>query len=80
MDAREIFVVAATRTAIGTFGGSLKDVPLTALATTAPQETTKKRVVQGWPGARKEPTSPRRRYTKRVAAVRPKEMKSTDTT
>ena len=32
---REIYVVAAARTAIGTFGGALKDVPLTQLATTA---------------------------------------------
>ncbi|MCK6425162.1 MAG: acetyl-CoA C-acyltransferase family protein [Burkholderiaceae bacterium] len=32
---REVFVVAAARTAIGTFGGSLKDVPLADLATTA---------------------------------------------
>jgi len=31
----EIFVVGAARTAIGTFGGSLKDVPLTQLATAA---------------------------------------------
>ncbi|MDR3006001.1 MAG: acetyl-CoA C-acyltransferase family protein [Acidovorax sp.] len=32
---REIFVASAARTAIGTFGGSLKDVPNTQLATTA---------------------------------------------
>ena len=32
---REIFVVGAARTAIGTFGGALKDVPNTQLATTA---------------------------------------------
>ena len=31
---REIFVVGLARTAIGTFGGSLKDVPNTQLATT----------------------------------------------
>ena len=35
MSTREIFVVSAARTAIGTFGGSLKDVPNTQLATTA---------------------------------------------
>ena len=34
MSTREIFVVGAARTAIGTFGGSLKDVPNTQLATT----------------------------------------------
>jgi acetyl-CoA C-acetyltransferase len=32
---REVFVVSAARTAIGTFGGTLKDVPLADLATTA---------------------------------------------
>ena len=35
MNTPDIFVVSATRTAIGTFGGSLKDVPLVDLATTA---------------------------------------------
>ncbi|MET1113338.1 MAG: acetyl-CoA C-acyltransferase family protein [Comamonas sp.] len=35
MTIREIFVVSSARTAIGTFGGSLKDVPNTQLATTA---------------------------------------------
>ncbi|MFS2201608.1 acetyl-CoA C-acyltransferase family protein [Pseudomonas sp. Pseusp3] len=35
MNTPEIYVVSATRTAIGTFGGSLKDVPLADLATTA---------------------------------------------
>jgi len=35
MTFREIFVVSSARTAIGTFGGSLKDVPNTQLATTA---------------------------------------------
>lgn len=35
MTQRDIFVVGAARTAIGTFGGSLKDVPNTQMATTA---------------------------------------------
>ncbi|MCT9811471.1 acetyl-CoA C-acyltransferase family protein [Acidovorax sp. Be4] len=35
MTTRDIFVVSSARTAIGTFGGSLKDVPNTQLATTA---------------------------------------------
>ena len=39
---REIYVVAAARTAIGTFGGALKDVPLTQLATTAVREALKR--------------------------------------
>lgn len=32
---RDVYVVGAARTAIGTFGGTLKDVPLSQLATTA---------------------------------------------
>ena len=35
MTSRDVFVVSTARTAIGTFGGSLKDVPNTQLATTA---------------------------------------------
>lgn len=35
MSQHDIFVVGSARTAIGTFGGSLKDVPNTQLATTA---------------------------------------------
>ncbi|OJZ15877.1 MULTISPECIES: acetyl-CoA C-acyltransferase family protein [Variovorax] len=35
MSQPEVFVLAAMRTAIGTFGGSLKDVPLSQIATTA---------------------------------------------
>jgi acetyl-CoA C-acetyltransferase len=35
MTSRDIFVVSAARTAIGTFGGTLKDVPLADLATLA---------------------------------------------
>ena len=35
MTIRDIFIVSTARTAIGTFGGSLKDVPNTQLATTA---------------------------------------------
>jgi acetyl-CoA C-acetyltransferase len=35
MTSRDVFVVGTARTAIGTFGGSLKDVPNTQLATTA---------------------------------------------
>ena len=31
----DIFVISTARTAIGTFGGALKDVPNTQLATTA---------------------------------------------
>lgn len=35
MQTPEIFILSARRTAIGTFGGALKDVPLCDLATTA---------------------------------------------
>ncbi|OYQ23867.1 acetyl-CoA acetyltransferase [Pseudomonas mandelii] len=35
MNTPDVFVVSAARTAIGTFGGSLKEVPLADLATTA---------------------------------------------
>ena len=35
MNHREVFVISTARTAIGTFGGGLKDVPNTQLATTA---------------------------------------------
>lgn len=35
MSTREIYVIGAARTPIGTFGGALKDVPNTQLATTA---------------------------------------------
>jgi acetyl-CoA C-acetyltransferase len=35
MTDRQVWTIAAVRTAIGTFGGSLKDVPLPELATTA---------------------------------------------
>ncbi|MBY0467122.1 MAG: acetyl-CoA C-acyltransferase family protein [Burkholderiales bacterium] len=35
MSLRDVFVVSTARTAIGTFGGSLKDVPNSQLATTA---------------------------------------------
>ena len=35
MQTPEIFILGARRTAIGTFGGALKDVPLAELASTA---------------------------------------------
>jgi acetyl-CoA C-acetyltransferase len=37
MKVNDVYVVAAVRTAIGTFGGSLKDTPLTQLATAVVQ-------------------------------------------
>ena len=35
MPTPDIFILSAQRTAIGTFGGALKDVPMCDLATTA---------------------------------------------
>ena len=74
MTPREIYVVAAARTAIGTFGGALKDVPLTQLATTAVREALERsgaeaasigHVVMG----NVIPTDTRDAYLGRVAAV-----------
>ena len=74
MTAREIYIVGAARTAIGTFGGSLKDVPLSQLATTAVHEALKRsgaeaanvgHVVMG----NVIPTEPRDAYLGRVAAI-----------
>src|SRR4051812_10615830 len=71
---RQIFVVAATRTAIGTFGGGLKDVPLTQLATRVVKEALRRsgvdahavgHVVMG----NVIPTDVRDAYLSRVAAI-----------
>lgn len=78
----EIFVVAALRTAIGTFGGSLKDVALSDLATTVVKAAANAsgvptdsfgHVVMGTV----IPTEPADAYLSRVAAIRaglPKEV------
>ena len=74
MTQREILVVGTARTAIGTYGGSLKDIPLSQLATTAvsaaltrsgvdPREIG--HVVMG----NVIPTEPRDAYLSRVAAI-----------
>lgn len=74
MTTREIFVVGSARTAIGTFGGSLKDVPNTQLATTAVKAAIERsglepqaigHVVLG----NVIPTDTRDAYLSRVAAV-----------
>ena len=74
MTAREIFVVGAARTAIGTFGGSLKDIPLSELATLAVREALARSRVE--PAAvghvvmgNVVPTEPRDAYLSRVAAM-----------
>jgi acetyl-CoA C-acetyltransferase len=71
---REVFVVAALRTAIGSFGGALKDVPLCDLATTVLKaalgrsETPADRVGHVVMG-NVIPTEARDAYLSRVAAI-----------
>jgi acetyl-CoA C-acetyltransferase len=74
MTQREIFVVGTARTAIGTYGGSLKDIPLSQLATTAVSTALSRsgvdpreigHVVMG----NVIPTEPRDAYLSRVAAI-----------
>jgi acetyl-CoA C-acetyltransferase len=71
---RDVFVVGAARTAIGTFGGALKDVPLADLATLA----VKTALERSGAGAASVghlamgtviPTEPRDAYLSRVAAM-----------
>jgi len=71
---RTVFVVAAARTAIGTFGGSLKDLPLADLATIAVKAALER---SGAPAdavghlalGTVVPTEPRDAYLSRVAAI-----------
>lgn len=74
MSQREVFVVSAVRTAIGSYGGSLKDLPLADLATTAVKAAVERagiapdavgHVVMG----HVIPTEPRDAYLGRVAAM-----------
>ncbi|EPJ91339.1 acetyl-CoA C-acyltransferase family protein [Pseudomonas psychrophila] len=74
MQASEIFILSAQRTAIGTFGGALKDVPLGDLATTAVKAALLNsqvdperigHVVMG----NVIPTEPQDAYLARVAAI-----------
>jgi acetyl-CoA C-acetyltransferase len=74
MSQPDVFVVSAVRTAIGTFGGALKDVPLAQLAATVVREA----VVRGGVDAASVghvvfgnviPTEPRDAYLSRVAAL-----------
>src|SRR4030095_5443377 len=70
----DVFVLGATRTAVGTFGGALKDVPLTQLAAPAGRETLSRsgaerarvgHVVMG----NVIPTDTRDAYLSRVASI-----------
>ncbi len=71
---REVWIVSAARTAIGTFGGALKDVPLADLATIAVRAALQR---SGLPPEQIEhvvlgnviPTEPRDAYLARVAAM-----------
>ena len=74
MTRESIFVVSAVRTAIGSFGGALKDVPLAALATTV----VKAAVARSGAAAEQVghlvmgnvvPSEPRDAYLSRVAAL-----------
>ncbi|CAN5465457.1 acetyl-CoA C-acyltransferase family protein [soil metagenome] len=72
--AREVVVVSAVRTAIGTFGGTLKDTPPTVLAATVVREAVKRAGVEaatlGHLGVvRVVNTEPRDGYVARLAAI-----------
>ncbi|MFL6877728.1 acetyl-CoA C-acyltransferase family protein [Pseudomonas marginalis] len=75
MSSTEVFIVSATRTAIGSFGGSLKDVPMADLATTAVKAALQR---SGVDPAQVEhvvmgnviPTEPQDAYISRVAAMK----------
>ena len=74
MTVREIFVVSAARTAIGTYGGSLRDVAMSHLATVAVRAALER---SGAPVVRIGhvvmgnviPTEPKDAYLSRVAAI-----------
>ncbi|MFM7971752.1 MAG: acetyl-CoA C-acyltransferase, partial [Betaproteobacteria bacterium] len=74
MSTPAVYVVAAARTAIGTFGGSLKDVPLSDLATLAVKEALARSgapldAVGHLAMGTVVPTEPRDAYLSRVAAI-----------
>jgi acetyl-CoA C-acetyltransferase len=74
MNTPEIYVVSAARTAIGTFGGSLKNVPLADLATTAVNAALQRSCVDPAQVGHLVmgnviPTEPRDAYLSRVAAM-----------
>ena len=74
MSLPEVFVVSSVRTAIGTFGGTLKDVPLPELATTAVKAALERSgapldAVGHLAMGNVIPTEPRDAYLSRVAAM-----------
>ncbi len=71
---REVVIVSAVRTAIGTFGGSLKDIPTVDLAATALKEALARAQVEGKDVGHVVfghvvNTEPRDMYLSRVAAI-----------
>lgn len=74
MSKRDVFILAAVRTAIGSYGGSLKDIPLANLATLTVREAISR---SGIPASdighvvlgNVIPTEPRDAYLSRVAAM-----------
>ena len=71
---RDVVVVSAVRTAIGTFGGSLKDVPLIELGTTVVREALSRAQVHGADVGHVVfghvvNTEPKDMYLSRVAAI-----------
>ncbi|UZG44386.1 acetyl-CoA C-acyltransferase family protein [Caldimonas thermodepolymerans] len=79
---QDIYIVSAVRTAIGSYGGSLKDVPLSTLATTAVKAALERAQVPAQEVGHLTmgnviPTEPRDAYLSRVAALEaglPKEV------
>ena len=71
---REVVVVSGVRTAIGTFGGSLKDIAPTALAAQVVRESLRRAQVEGSDVGHVVfghvvNTEPRDMYLSRVAAI-----------
>ncbi len=74
MSTQEVVVLSATRTAIGSFGGSLKSMPLADLATVAVKEAIARSGVEAREFGHLAmgtviPTVPRDAYLSRVAAI-----------
>ena len=72
--ARDVVVVSGVRTAIGTFGGSLKDIPPSELAAQVVQEALKRAAVKGEEVGQVVfghvvNTEPRDMYLSRIAAI-----------
>ena len=71
---REVVLVSAVRTAIGTYGGSLKDIPPTDLAATVVRESLARASVDGSDVGHVVfghvlNTEPKDMYLSRVAAI-----------